>query len=200
LSPVIIQEALAETANSRNLSSLGSRQSVIVSNISEKIAITLYSSMMLNLVSREMYLSNLSLTNTSQNSSYVSMLADNCPIRLAFSYASVGFECSERNALTSVFVSITKRLFFIQQLLKDFFCKSIFSSFLSCFFQEFFKLRFFITLRNNFYLFFKTFLKPVFNCRRSFPPFFSGSIVHFNYYAFHNFSFLLFSNLHKKPL
>ena len=75
LSPVIMHEGFAAIANSRNLLSLGSRQLVIVSDISEKIASSLNSFRANNFSSGEIYLSNLGRNKTSLNSLYVLRLA-----------------------------------------------------------------------------------------------------------------------------
>ena len=85
LSPVIIQEAFAEMANSRNLLSLGSRQSNIFSDIVPNTKSSLNSFIIVSLVSKETYLSNLGRTSTSQNSLYVSTLPDILPNFLALS-------------------------------------------------------------------------------------------------------------------
>lgn len=195
LSPVMMQDAFAATANSRNLLSLGSRQTFTLSDTSMNKAFCVKSSMMANLVSREIYLSNLFLTKTSQNSLYVSMFDTNFFVAFALLYARVGFDCNKRKALTRVFVSRTKKLFLIQQLFKNFFSKSIFCSFSSGFIQKFLKLSFFISLSYNFYLLFKKFFEFVFNLRGRFRPLFCGSIIHFNYNLFQKDQFYLFSNL-----
>ncbi|MEO6820322.1 MAG: hypothetical protein ABI204_11375 [Ginsengibacter sp.] len=79
-----MQATFAEIANSRNLLSFGSRQTVIVSDIFEKIAKFLNSSNISNLVFLDKYLSNLTRSSVSENSLYVSILADNFPIWFAF--------------------------------------------------------------------------------------------------------------------
>src|SRR5690242_5500842 len=185
LSPVMMQDAFAATANSRNLLSFGSRQAFTLSDTSMNIAFCVRSSKMAYLVSREIYLSNLFLTKTSQNSLYVSMLDTNFPVAMALLYARVGFDCNKRKALTRVFVSRTKKLFLIQQLFKNIFSKSIFCSFSPGIIQKFLKLSFFISFSYNFYLLFKKFFEFVFNLRGRFTPFFCCSIIHFNYNSFH---------------
>src|SRR6185312_642124 len=71
LSPVIIHEAFTETANSRYLSSLGSRHSRIVYDTFLKTANSLNCFKANNLSSKEIYLSNFDRNKTSLNSSYV---------------------------------------------------------------------------------------------------------------------------------
>jgi hypothetical protein len=195
LSPVMMQAAFAEIANSRNLLSFGSRQSVILSDISQKRASRLKSLKILNLVSLEIYLSNLERRNTSKNSLYVAILADIFPAWFAFLSAFRGSESLKREELISVFVSITKMLFLIQQLLKDFFCKSIPRCLITCFIEKGFKMGHFNFLRNYFDQVLKVFSQPAFYFRRNIVPFFSGSIIHFNYDPFHAFLFLFFPKL-----
>jgi len=185
LSPVIRQEAFAEMANSRNLLSLGSRHSLILSDMSLKTKSSFKSFMIANRVSIETYLSNLERTSTSHNSLYVSEVAGILPNCLALSYASFVVECVNRKALIRVLVSITKNLFFIQQLLENFFTKSVLCSFLTGFFQQRFKIVFFHFLQNIFYLLGKAFLKMIFNFRRNISSFFCCCIRNFNNYSFH---------------
>ena len=96
LSPVIMQEAFAETANSRNLLSLGSRQSVIVSDISLKIESRLKSVKIPNLVSLEIYLSNYGRRNTSKNLLYVGIPANIFSVWLAFFFCFTEHGISEK--------------------------------------------------------------------------------------------------------
>ena len=84
LSPDMIQEALEATANSRNLSSLGSRQSDIFSNISCGIKMLFTSFRKSSLFGREIYLSNLERTKVSNNSLKVSLLLAISPTSLLF--------------------------------------------------------------------------------------------------------------------
>jgi hypothetical protein len=68
LSPVIIQEAFAETANSRNLLSLGSRQALMISEGKNRLILFSNSFNSSNLSSSETkYLSNFLRNTTSLN-------------------------------------------------------------------------------------------------------------------------------------
>ena len=133
LSPVMIQVAFAEMANSRNLLSLGSRQIYMDSDISKKINISSKSFKTDNLLSNETYLSNFGRSSTSRNSLKVSRLAAIFPVSITLSNVILIPEFLNRTALIRRFVSTTKMLFFIQQLLQNFFGKSIFSSFITNF-------------------------------------------------------------------
>jgi hypothetical protein len=79
--------------------------------------------------------------------------------------------------LTNVLVSITKRLFLIQQFFKNFFCKAIFYSFITDFVEQGKKFVFFHTTGKNVYLSFNIFFKLTFYFRRRFVPLFSSSIT-----------------------
>ncbi len=94
----------------------------------------------------------------------------------------------------SVLLSITNTLFFIQQLLKYFFCKSIPRSLITCLIKKRFKMSYFNFMRNYFDEALKVLCQAVFCFRRNIPPFFSGRIIYFNYYLFHNFSFTTLKN------
>ena len=111
LSPLIMHEAFAATANSRNLLSLGSRQSVIVSNVSENTARSLNSFKADNFSRGGIYLSNFGRNKTSLNSLYVSRLAKTSPSLTAFSKAFLGLEYLNIKTLINVLVSITNKLF-----------------------------------------------------------------------------------------
>lgn len=195
LSPVIMQEAFDATANSRNLLSLVSRQSVIFSETVNSIRISLKSFISFNLFSKETYLSNLERTKTSESSSNVSILLEIFPNFFALLYASVGVEYSNRKALRRLLVSITKCLFFIQQVLKNFFCEAIFSGFRSDVIKQTLEIRFFQFFRNSIDLFPETLFQLLFNSWRNFSPLFCCRIIHFNYDSFHSNSFYCFSNL-----
>lgn len=189
LSPVIMQEALAETANSRNLLSLGSRQAAIDSEGSLKSDSFLRSFKISNLLFLLRYLSNLGCKNTSQSSLYVSRLEKTFPLSIAMSIAFLGLRDLKRKALIRILVSNTKRLFLIQQLLKNFFCEAIFGSFITRFIQEGLKLSYLDTLRQNIYLVLNVFLKLAFYFRRNGLPFPGYGILYINDYAFHKIQF-----------
>lgn len=95
----MMQEAFAATANSRNLLSLGSPHSVIVSDISKKIASSLNSFRANDFSSKEIYLSNFVCNKTSLNSLYVSRLAKTFPFLKALSNAFPGMEYLNIKAL-----------------------------------------------------------------------------------------------------
>jgi len=133
LPPVIMREAFTETTNSRNLSSLRSRYSVIASDISLNMASSLNSFEANNFYSGEIYLSNFGRNKTSLNSLYVLRLAKTSPSFTAFSNAFLRLEYLNIKALTNVLVSITNKLFLIQQFFKDFFCKTVFHCFITDF-------------------------------------------------------------------
>src|SRR6185312_11721949 len=195
LSPVMMQEAFAATASSRNLSSLGSRQAVILSDISMNNAILLNSNKISNLVCLEMYSSNFGQINTLKNSSYVEELANTFLVSLAFLSAFRGIEFLKREELISVFVSITNRLFLIQQFFKNFFCKAIPFCLITCLVEKRFKIGNFYFIRNPFKQLLNFLFQSFSYFRRSYLPFFSGLLIYFKHYPFHNFSFLFFSKI-----
>jgi hypothetical protein len=90
-------------------------------------------------------------------------------------------------------VSITKRLFLIQKLLKNFFCMTVFSRFFPGYIQQIFKPRFFFTLGNSIDLFTKAFFKIAFYFRRYISPSFGRSLIYLNNYAFHFLFLLIYS-------
>lgn len=188
LSPVIMQEAFAETANSRNLLSLGSRQAKMVSE-GEKYLIPFSISLSnLSLSASEIkYLSNFLRKITSSNSFRVSSEKAIYPVKIAFLTAFLFTESINKEALIKVFVSNTKYLIIVfQNIIKRFFCKTS----LFHFFTNFIKISKEIsfpgiiqnlanTLRNLFGNFFLEFG----GCK---APFFSSGFVHFNYNSFHS--------------
>jgi hypothetical protein len=185
LSPLIMQEAFAEVAGSRNFLSFGSQQTVTVSDISAKIASSLKYFNANNFASAEIYLSNFGRNKTSLNSSYVLRLAETFAFLIAFSNAFLGLEYLNKKALINVLALITTRLFFIQQFFKNFFCKTVFYCFITDFIKQGHKLIFFHATAKNFHLFFNISLKLPLNFRRNILPFFSRSIIYFYYNSFH---------------
>ena len=199
LSPVMMQEAFTETTSSKNLSSFGIRHSVIISVISINTASS-YFFKANNFSSEEIYLSNFGRNKISLNSLYVLRLAKTYPSFTAFSNAFLGLEYLNIKALTKVLVTITNKLFLIQQFFQDFFCKAVFYRLITDSIKQGKDFILFHATGKNFYLFFNIFFKLPLYFRRCLLPFFSGSIINFDYYLFHNFSFLSFSKIQKNNL
>src|SRR5690348_736546 len=197
LSPVIIHEALDATANSRNLLSLGSRQSTMLSTGEKKTAFRAIRCIALHFSSSfKKYLSNFFLNKTSTSSSIVAFEKANFPNITARSIALESVVPPIREALTKLFVSNKKNSFIFQNSIKNFFCKSTLFHCTAKLIQVLEKIFFGISkffcqcnihlLRNSISAFL-----------RQQPPFFSSLFIHFNYNPFHNFSFLFFSKIQK---
>lgn len=184
-SPDTMQIAFAETASSRNLLSLGSRQSKIVSLISKKIVRRSKSDIIRSPVSREIYLSNFGRRKTSENSLKVATLDIILPTRLAFVSARRGWKFFEIDELISVFVSNTKRLFFIQQFFKNFFCKPIPRSFITSFIKKCLKIGYLNLIRNFIEQILEFFTQSFFYLRRSLIPFFGSISINVNCNLWH---------------
>lgn len=189
LSPVIMEDASAVTASSRNLLSFGSQQAAMLCVGEKKTAFNEIRCTALHHSSLfKKYLSNFFLNNTSTTSSIVAFEKASFPDTTALSIALAVVVPPMREALTKLFVSNTKSLFIFQDFLKNFFCKPAFFHCIAKLIQILKKVFFGISkffcqcnihlLRNS--------VSPF--LRRQ-PPFFGRSIVHFNYYTFHNFSF-----------
>src|SRR5690625_5079854 len=191
LSPEILQEASDATANSRNLLSLGSRQTVMVSTGDKRNECERMHSIDSHLSSSfTKYLSSFFLNNTSINSSAVDWEKINLPSKIALSNARLEDVPSMRTALIRLLVSITKDLLIIQNLLKKLFCQSPFLHFRTNFIQVlnkiFFRLSKFTShceiypLRN-----------PVSPFLRRKSPFFGYRFIYLNNYSFHSTIFIL---------
>src|SRR5471030_2625189 len=109
-SPVIIHEAPAVTANSRNLLSFGSRQAVICSLGSMAREFEIIFSIKANLISKETYFSNFDRENTLKYSDAISVDTSNEPLLTAFFKDTPGTESSFNKALSNVLVSKTQKL------------------------------------------------------------------------------------------
>lgn len=198
----MMQEAFAETANSRYLSSLGSLHSLMISVGEKSRSLDTIKLMINNLSSIETkYLSNFSRNNTSVYSSKTSWEETMNPNFTALSKACLTDEFGKMEALTKQFVSKTKVLVIrIQYFIYNFFCKPPFSKAFAYFIQRFKKVFIFIGCNDKINIRCKLFRNHFFKFRRCIPLFFGGSIVHFNYYPFHNFSFLSLSEIqNNKP-
>lgn len=202
LSPVIMQEAFAEMANSRNLLSVGSRQSVMVIpgvNTLELISILFIIDH--RSLSFWKYLSNFCLNNTSINSSIVWSDKAITPKSIALPKALRLVEFVIRAALIRLLVSKTKRsLIFSQYVLKNILCKASFLHRFTDFIKEL--LKFFFRINHQFFchpkIYLLRYLISKFFRRRS--PFFCGSIINFNNYSFHFINYKCNSNLQKLGL
>src|SRR6185312_9314088 len=198
VSPVIIQDALAETANSRNLLFFGSRQSVMDISILIKKAFALNSFIAANLCSSVKYFSNFDLAKTSINSSNVALEYTSIPVLNAVLYACLFLEPAKIYALIRELVSKTKVLVIsFQQIFKDFFCQSFFL----CFVAQRIKKTHVFTCSSVINHFFQCngyrFIKKTFSFRTEFAECYRCRFIHFNHNPFHNFSFLFFSKIQK---
>jgi hypothetical protein len=199
LSRVTMQEASEATANSRNLLSLGSRQSlteILALNNTELLSILFTNT---NLSSAFIkYLSNFSLNKTSINSSVVLMGIASLPKSITLSKACRLTDVEIKAALIKLFVSIIKNLFFIfQYFLKNVFCKAAFfhgcAQFIQVLLKLFLRICHQLFSQTNIYFpgnFFSLFL-------RGKPLFFTDCFVNLNYYSFHNNKFYVYPNLQK---
>ena len=139
LSPVIMQDALADTANSRNLLSLGSRQSVITISTSINAAFARNSFMAESLLLSDKYFSNFNRTKVSANSSKVVTEYITISVSKAILYACLLFESARIYALIRVLVSQIKSLAAVsQKIIEDFFRKSFSFRFSTKVIQKFF--------------------------------------------------------------
>ncbi len=187
LSPVMIQEVFAVTANSRNLLSLGSRQSVMIK--SSLKSFELASNLPINVQrssSSGKYLSNFLRNNTSINSldvlSEVAKISETIALFKAFLLEEYG----RRAELINTFVSkIKKSLLILQYVIQKFFCETSFLHSFTNFVKIFFKFLF----RISHQLFGQPQVYPlgyfIFLLGRRKPPFFCGSIINFNNNPFH---------------
>lgn len=197
LSPLIMQDAFAETANSRNLSTLGSRQTVTIYDISMKITCSSNCFKANNFSTQEMYLSNFERNKTSLNSLYVLKFEQTFLSLTTFSKAFPGMEDLNKKALSNVLVSTTNRSFFIQQFLKNFFCKAILHCLITDFVKQGKEFTLFQATGKNYHLYLDVFFKLFFDFRRDILPDFSSGFIHFQYNSFHNDQFYCFLNLQK---
>lgn len=138
LSPVMIHEALQNTASSRNLLSFGSRQSVMLSEGGKNRAFSC-----ILLIARDFsvllrkYRSNFFRNRTSVNSWKVDKDTASFPNSVAWFSALLLVEEGSKEALISELVSNTKKSpFFIQNILEDFLGKTSFFHLFSQFIKE----------------------------------------------------------------
>ncbi len=191
LPPVIIQEAFAEIANSKNLSSLRYLHSLMIS-VGEKLRSLVTIKLMINNLSsiETKYLSNFIRNNTSMYSSTTSWDDAIDPNLTALSKACLIVGFGKMEALTKQFVSKTKVLVFrIQYFIYYFFCKAPFSKAFSYFIQSFKKVFIFIGFYYKINICSKLFRNHFFKFRGCLLPFFCCCFIHFNYDPFHTFSF-----------
>lgn len=195
LSPDIIQSAWHSNANSRNLSALGSRQTLMRLLISENIRSSSNSSITCNLSFYEIYLSNFSLEKVDLNSAYVSILAAKLFNLTALLYAAFGMKFLNWNALISVFVSKTNDLIIlIQDFLKNFLSKTIGLGLFAYPLQQFIETGQFALPNYVINLIFKRFLKMCTQLWRYFLQFLCGFTTDFYNYLFHSPTNLLALN------
>src|SRR5665213_1999024 len=194
LSPVIIQDALAETANSRNLLSLGSR--LAVTNIPSSIKAPLaWNSLITDIrLSSGKYFSNFDRINVFANSSNVAEEYKRTPLSTALSYAFLLFDLLRRCALMSALVSNTNVLIIsVQQVVKDIFRKPVFLRLIANCIKKFF-VGFVGSIVNYFFQCDgHSFTKPAPGFGAEFLKFFCGRVIYFYNYLFHN----CISNLQK---
>ncbi len=139
LSTVMMQEALAETANSRNLLSLGSEHSGIAITASINAAFARNSFMAESFLSSGTYYSNFNQTKVSANSSNVTTEYITMQESKALLYARLFFDSARIYALKRVLASQIKSLvIIIQMIIEDFFSKSVSFRFSAKVIQKFF--------------------------------------------------------------
>src|SRR5262249_34279789 len=113
--------ALPLTASSKNLSSFGSRQTVMTSVTTTSSASRTSAARNSRRFSSGIYLLNFGRRNTSSSSATVASDTNNFPRAAAVSNACRGTERGSSTALTATPVSMTVRISFIaQQRLQDF--------------------------------------------------------------------------------
>lgn len=141
-SPVMIQDAFAATASSRNLLSLGSRQAVMeISGIMVMLFLSMRSIMAIRSSSKRNYVSNFFRYKTSMNSVIVSLEDAIAPKPITLSKTLRLVELGVKAALIKTLVSkIKKSVILSQNLLKDFLCKATFFNGFAYFIKKFFKI------------------------------------------------------------
>jgi len=191
LSPVMMQEASAATANSRSILSFGSRQAEIggEGTVQSKACFSKYDRK-LSRCSKEMKGSNLERTNTADNSEKVSGDITMRPRLMALSKALAGLSLPRINALTNVLVSNTKSLvIFTKQLFENFFCQSVVSGFLTKIGKGLFKFTLLGQADFLLHSHFGFFGELPLQSRRQLLPGRSHLAVDFQYDSFHNYRY-----------